>query len=87
MRPNAVGLPGLTAMPWKMTSPVCRDDVEDQVALADRAAAGEHEDVGVGGRVDRRRRARRACRRRSGAAPRRRRARAMTADSVKRLMS
>ena len=24
MRPNAVGLPGLTAMPWKITSPRCR---------------------------------------------------------------
>ena len=43
--PNAVGLPGLTAMPWKITSPRCRDHVEDQIALADGAAAGKHQHV------------------------------------------
>ena len=47
MTPQAVGLPGLTAMPWNSSSPFCADDVEGEVALADRAAAGEHEDVVV----------------------------------------
>ena len=52
MRPKAVGLPGFTAMPWKSTSPRA-EHVEDQVALADRAAAGEHEHVFLQAFVDR----------------------------------
>ena len=39
MRPNAVGLPGLTAIPWNSISPSGRDDIEDEIPLADGAAA------------------------------------------------
>ena len=46
IRPKTVGLPGFTAMPWKITSPDLLQRVHDQVALADRAAAREHDDVG-----------------------------------------
>ena len=52
IRPKTVGLPGFTAIPWKITSPICMQDVQDQVALADRAAAGEHDDVRFGGGSD-----------------------------------
>ena len=45
MMPNSVGLPGFTAMPWKTISPRAAIGVEDQVALADGAAAGEDHQV------------------------------------------
>ena len=50
---NAVGLPGLTAMPWKIISPRARDDIQDEIAIADRAAARENDDVRVGAVVER----------------------------------
>ena len=40
-------------MPWKSTSPASLQRVHDQIALADRAAAREHDDVLAGGRRDR----------------------------------
>ena len=65
-----------------------RDDVDDQIAFADRAAARKHDQVGAGARVERRRSARRrvSC---AGAVRlrRRRRARRRSAPSVKRLTS
>ena len=52
MRPNAVGLPGLTAMPWKITSPRSPQDVQDEIALADGTAPRENQDVCIRRRVD-----------------------------------
>ena len=45
----------------RSSSPRARDEIDDQIAVADRAAAGEDDQVGAGAGVERARRARRAC--------------------------
>ena len=52
-RPNAVGLPGFTAMPWNEHLAARGEHVDDQVALADRTAAGEDDESCAARRVER----------------------------------
>ena len=50
---ESVGLPGFTAMPWKITSPASCSASMIRVPLADGASSREDEDIGISRRLDR----------------------------------